>query len=233
MSDGPGTSGTSDDHSEGASGTGWGEGARKDHDDVAPKADTDLAKIRERAKSIIDKYAKKISGDFGTFIEKCKASSALVATGLQQAVRKANQGWADQMTAACTAFTKKKVFQKKREMERTYSRVRRGSGFVRFGQPIKPGKRIKENSLIINAAFYIDRSGSMLGIIDNVFDAAYIMSEQIKKQFGKDKVVDEIAFKMFYFDTSIHEIPWGKRVSAGGDNCDFSEIIDYITKEFK
>ena len=215
------------EHEDGEPGQGWGEGKRRDNP-KGNETDADLAKIREKARAVIDKYSKKIAGDFGTFIEKCKASSALCETGLQETVQRGNTGWSSQMTHACTAFVKKMVYQKNRQYKRTYSRIRRGSGFVNYGEPLKPGKKPKENSLLINVAFYIDRSGSMTGIIDNVFDAAYTMAEGLKKQFGKEKVVDDIAFKMFYFDENIREIPWGKRVNADNGNCDFAEIVDFI-----
>ena len=59
---------------------------------------------------------------------------------------------------------------------------------------------IRKNGMTINAAFYIDRSGSMGSSIENVFDAAYIICESLKKQFKSEKVVDDFVFKIHSFD---------------------------------
>ena len=91
------------------------------------------------------------------------------------------------MNKICKAFVKKKIFQKKRQYEKTYSRVRRGSGFVKFGNPIEPGRKIKEDKMDINVAFYIDKSGSMYNSIDNVFEAVFYIADALKKYFGKEK----------------------------------------------
>ena len=133
------------------------------------------------------------------------------------------------MNSYVNTYVKKKVFQKKREFKKTYSRVKRGSGFIKQGMPIQPGKRIREEKLTINVAFYIDRSGSMDGEpINNVFNSAYTISEALKKSFGKEKVVDEISFKMFAFDMAMHELKWGNRINASGGTMSFDSILEYI-----
>ena len=139
------------------------------------------------------------------------------------------------MNSSINAFVKKKVFQKKREYQSTYSRVKRGSGFVKYGQPIQPGRKIKEEKFTINVAFYIDRSGSMSGSIENVFKALYIIAESLKKQYGKEKVVDDVTFKIYAFDTQMQEIPFGKKAYAGGGTMAFHQLLSYMkdhTKEY-
>jgi len=189
----------------------------------------DLEKLKKKAEETIKRYANKISGDFGEFIAKCKKSLELKESGLGIGTRKGAPSWNQQMNSYVNAYVKKKVFQKKREFKKTYSRVKRGSGFVKQGMPIQPGKRIREEKLTINVAFYIDRSGSMDGEpIKNVFNSAYTISEALKKSFGKEKVVDEISFKMFAFDMSMHELKWGNRINASGGTMSFDSILEYI-----
>lgn len=190
----------------------------------------DLEKITKKATETITKYQNKISGEFGNFIKKCRKSIELNPSGLAINNHKAMSGWNQQMNSYIIAYVKKKVFQKRRVFKKTYSRIKRGSGFVEYGKPIMPGKRLRDEKLTINAAFYVDRSGSMGGSIDNVFKAAYTISEALKKQFSKEKVVDEVTFKMHCFDYNMHEIKWGEKMSANGGTMPFHEILSYIGK---
>ena len=196
------------------------------------ESDQDIKELAKRAKAIIDRYKDKISGDLGAFIAKCKASKAMKDEGLAtKTLGRGAQSWNEKMNGEITAYVKNRVFQKKREMETTYTRVKRGSGVVKFGQPITPGKRIKEQKLIINTAFYIDRSGSMGGSIDNAFDALYIIVESLKKQFGKDKVVEDVTSKIIAFDTEFYEIKFGKRCDALGGTMSLDELINGIREK--
>ena len=211
-----------------------GKHAGKGHKD-ANISDEDLAKIRKQAESIIDKYKSKISGDLGTFVSKCKKSVELKESGLSTNTSKGLSGWNQQMNSSINAFVKKKVFQKKREYQSTYSRIKRGSGFIKYGEAINPGRKIKEEKFTINVAFYIDRSGSMGYSINNVFKALYTIAESLKKQYAKEKVVDDVAFKIYAFDTSMTEIKYGQKTSAGGGTMAFHEILNFIkdhTKEY-
>lgn len=192
------------------------------------ESDVDIEKLKKKANDIIEKYKNKLSGDFGTFISKCKSSVELKKSGLSIKTTKGVASWNESMNQCVNAFVKKKVFQKKRQYETTYTRLKRGSGFVKFGQPIDPGKKIKEEKLTINVAFYIDRSGSMGNSIDNVFDACYIIAESLKKQFSKEKVVDEVSFKVLAFDTDIQEIKFGKKCTAGGGTMSFQDLLKNI-----
>ena len=192
------------------------------------ETEADLKDIKERAKEIIENYKNKISGDFGTFISKCKKSVELNKSGLSTGVNKGISGWNQELNHSCTAFVKKKVFQKKREFKSTYSRVKRGSGFIKYGQPITPGKKIVDKKLTINVAFYIDISGSMSSCIDDVWKASYVIAEGLKKKFKKESVVDEVTFKMYAFDTQMYEVQYGKKKTAGGGTLSFEELIKYI-----
>jgi len=192
------------------------------------ESDVDLQKLKERAEKLIEKYKNKISGDLGSFLKQCQSSAALKETGLVVQTQKGISLWNQQLNGYVKSYVKNKVFQKHREFKRTYQRVKRGTGFVEFGQPLQRGKKLKDDKLIISVAFYVDRSGSMTGTIDQVFDAAYIIAEGLKKQFAKEKVVGDIAFKMFTFDDSIEEIKWGKKVQARGGNMSMHQYLKKI-----
>jgi len=207
------------------SGEGKGQGdGTADHEET----EADLKDIKERAQEIIENYKNKLSGDFGTFISKCKKSVELKKSGLSTGVNNGMSGWNQQLNASCNAFVKKKVFQKKREYKSTYSRTKRGSGFVEYGKPIKPGRKIRENKLTINVAFYIDISGSMGSCIKDVWKASYAIAEGLKKKFKSESVVDEVTFKMHAFDTQMFEVPYGKEKNAGGGTMNFEKILEYI-----
>ena len=192
------------------------------------ESDVDLKKLKERAEKLIEKYKNKISGDLGSFLKQCQSSAALKETGLTVQTQKGISLWNQQLNGYVKSYVKNKVFQKHREFKRTYQRVKRGTGFVEFGQPLQRGKKLKDDKLVISVAFYVDRSGSMCGTIDQVFDAAYIIAEGLKKQFAKEKVVGDIAFKMFTFDDSIEEIKWGKKVQARGGNLSMHQYLKKI-----
>lgn len=210
-----------------ASGSGKGN-SNSSNDTIS---DADLEQIKAKAQNIIEKYKSRIAGDFGKFINKCKSSIKLEKNGLAQKISKGTASWNLEMNSIINKYVKNKVFQKKRQYKKTYSRFKRGAGFVTSGTIINPGKKIKDDKLTINAAFYIDKSGSMGGSIDNVFKACYTICESLKKQFSKEAVVDEVVFKIFAFDMNIKEIPYGKKASADGGTCDFSDIFDYIKNE--
>ena len=199
---------------------------------ISSETDTDLEELRKKAEEKIKEYREKIAGDFGRFIKQCKYSAEGKKNGLSTGVEHGTKGaaWNQKMNRCIMNYVKNKVFKYKRLYKKTYKRVRRGSGPTEAGKPIEKGKIIRNELLTINAAFYIDRSGSMDGNMDNVFDACYIICEALKKQFSKEKVVSKIGFKLHAFDTQMHEIKFGKRVNAGGSNMSFHEILQYIEK---
>ena len=199
------------------------------------ETEEDLKKIRESGKKIIEKYRNKISGVFGNFIKQCTMSVNLKKSGLMtDGTRKgASVAWNQQMNSYIKAYVKNKVFQKQREFKRTYQKVKRGSGFVEYGSPIQRGKKLKNDKLLINVAFYVDRSGSMGSAIDNVFKALYYIAEALKKQFGKEKVVSDVEFKIYAFDTGIQEIAYGKKAQSGGGTMSFDELLKNVGEKTK
>jgi hypothetical protein len=193
----------------------------------------DLGEIKRKAEEIIEKYKNKLSGKLGEFLNKCKSSVKCEKSGLETNTTKGVASWNQQMNTYINAFVKKKVFQKKRQHESTYSRVKRGSGVIKYGDPIKPGRRIREEKMIINAAFYIDRSGSMGPCIENVFSAVFTIAEALQRHFKKEDVVEKCEFKTYAFDTRMREIPFGKTISSDGSTMDFDEILEFIDKNSK
>ena len=208
---------------------GGGKDAGNGHADILETPE-ELQKIKEGWKDLIDEYSKKIAGDFGEFIKKCKSSKNCEKNGLEVNVTKGSSGWNQKMDSYINAYVKKRVYQKKRQYQQTYTRVKRGSGFVEFGKPIKPGQKIKEEKLDISVAFYIDRSGSMGNSIDQVFKACYKISEALKKTFRRESVIDKIDFKLYAFNTSMIEIKYGNKCNAGGNTMGFHEILQFMDK---
>lgn len=188
----------------------------------------DLEEITRNAQKEIEKYKNKISGDFGKFISKCQSSIKLQESGLAVKAPKALNGWNTKLETQVNAFVKQKIYEKKRMFKSTYSRVKRGSGFIRYGQPITPGKKRRDENLTINVAIYIDRSGSMAGCIDDVFKACYIICDALKKNYARDQVVEDITFKIFAFDMEMHPLRYGQKMGADGGTMEFDSLFKYI-----
>ena len=203
------------------------------NDEATDNSIEDINEIRKDAEEIIKKYKNKLTGPLGDFLSKCESSSSLKREGLKVKTSYGNAGWNTQMNKICKAFVKKKIFQKKRQYEKTYSRVRRGSGFVKFGNPIEPGRKIKEDKMDINVAFYIDKSGSMYNSIDNVFEAVFYIADALKKYFGKEKVVNDTIFESYAFDVSLHKLKFGKKMKANGGTMPFNKLLEYINEYSK
>lgn len=191
------------------------------------------AQIKAKAEDIIKKYKEKISGAFGDFVKKCKNSVKCDPNGLANNTRKGKGAWNKQMDVAINAYVKKNLDKKRRQFEQTYKRVKRGSGIVKMGAPIIPGKRIKDDKMPINIAYYIDRSGSMEACIDQVFEAAFKISEALKQRFRKDKLVKSTDFRTFVFNTSMKEIKFGQKTYASGGTMGLDEILNFINKNTK
>ena len=196
--------------------------------------DTDLEELKKRHKDVIEKYRNKISGVFGEFLDKCRSSVTLKASGLGTETKHGKGStWNNKFTSNITSFVKGRVHKARQQYTRSYNRMKRGSGYVGPGGIIQPGKKIKENKLNISTAFYIDHSGSMGSTTENVFDACYSLAEALKKQFGRDSVVDKISFRVFPFNHKIKEIEFGKRIGDSGSTCSFGELINFILKNTK
>ncbi len=226
------TDGNGKDSKAGSKGQGH-EGSSDDNGTSGEMTEEEKAQIKAKAESVIKKYKEKISGVFGDFVKKCKNSVKCDPNGLASNTPKGKGSWNKQMDLAINAYVKKNLDKKRRQFEQTYKRIKRGSGFVKMGAPIIPGKRIKDNKMPINIAYYIDRSGSMGGCIDQVFEAAFKISEALKQRFKKDKFVDSIDFRTFVFNDEMEEIKFGQKRGASGGTMSFDGILDFINKNTK
>ena len=191
------------------------------------------AQIKAKAEGVIKRYKDKITGAFGDFVKKCRNSVKCDPNGLANNTKKGKGAWNKQMDVAINAYVKKNLDKKRRQFEQTYKRVKRGSGIVKMGAPIIPGKRIKDDKMPINIAYYIDRSGSMESSIDKVFEAAFKISEALKQRFRKDKLVKSTDFRTFVFNTHMDEIKFGQTTSASGGTMGLDEILAFINKNTK
>ena len=191
------------------------------------------AQIKAKAESVIKRYKDKITGVFGDFVKKCRNSVKCDPNGLANNTRKGKGAWNKQMDVAINAYVKKNLDKKRRQFEQTYKRVKRGSGIVKMGTPIIPGKRIKDDKMPINIAYYIDRSGSMEACIDDVFKAAFKISEALNQRFRKDKLVKSIDFRTFVFNTRMDEIKFGQKTYASGGTMGLDQILEFINKNTK
>lgn len=215
------------------SGKGQGSGGSGDKDLSGEMTEEQKAQIKAKAEGVIKKFKEKISGAFGDFVKKCKNSVKCDPNGLANNTKKGKGAWNKQMDLAINAYVKKNLDKKRRQFEQTYKRVKRGSGIVKMGAPIIPGKRIKDDKMPINIAYYIDRSGSMSGCIDKVFEAAFKISEALKQRFRKDKLVKNTDFRTFVFNDRMNEIKFGQTAYASGGTMDFDEILKFISKNTK
>ena len=191
------------------------------------------AQIKAKAEGVIKRYKDKITGVFGDFVKKCRNSVKCDPNGLANNTRKGKGAWNKQKDVAKNAYIKKNLDKKRRQFEQTYKRVKRGSGIVKMGTPIIPGKRIKDDKMPINIAYYIDRSGSMEACIDDVFKAAIKISEALNQRFRKDKLVKSIDFRTFVFNTRMDEIKFGQTTYASGGTMGLDQILEFINKNTK
>ena len=221
------------DDGKSSKGRGKGDGKDKGVGDLGEMTEEQKAQIKSKAEGIIKKHKEKITGAFGDFVKKCKNSVKCDPNGLANNTKKGKGAWNKQMDVAVNAYVKKNLDKKRRQFEQTYKRVKRGSGIVKMGAPIIPGKRIKDDKMPINIAYYIDRSGSMNGCINQVFEAAFKISEALKQRFRKDKLVKSTDFRTFVFNDYMKEIKFGQTASAAGCTMGFDEILEFISKNTK
>ena len=210
---------------------GDGQGKGKSGNDDTPPVDIDLSKIRKRAENILNKYKDKIAGSIGQFCGKCKSSKQLRRPNLGINAKQGSATWNSQLNTCVNKYVRQRVASKKRKYEKTYRRVKRGTGYVEFGQPIEPGRRVKQDKMVINAAFYVDRSGSMSARIDNVFTAIFEIADGLTKSFKRESVVEKTEYRTFVFNTEMKEIDWGKKVGANGNTMDFEDILENIVEQ--
>lgn len=216
-----------------SSGGNSGGGSKGQGTNEAEFTPEELAEIKKHGEEIIKRYQGVISGAFGEFIKKCKSSVKCDENGLEAKAERGSTSWNRTMDTAINAFVKKKIFQKKRRYKSTYKKVKRGTGVIKMGSPITPGKKKLEERMDISIAFYIDRSGSMSGCIDDVFKACHTIADALKKRFKREEVIDKQVFKSWAFDMQMHELPWGKTIRADGGTMDFDKILDFINRHTK
>ena len=177
---------------------------------------------------VIKKYGGKISGSFGEFVKKCKDSTTEQKKEGLVVRQRRGAAWNKALDKMMDAYIHQEVIQKHREVESTYSRIKRGTRPVRFGEPINPGVKIKEDKLNITLAFYIDRSGSMSGKIDQVFSLAYQLSDKVLKDYSSESVVGEIGFRYFAFDDNMMPVKKGQKVYDGGGTMPLKQLLEFV-----
>ena len=180
---------------------------------------------------VIREARNKMAGAFGDFVSKCKSSSK--GETMTVKMPNGNASWNKAVDYTMNKIIKIHVQKKKREMQPTYSRVKRGSGFIKMGEPIKPGQKIKEDKLDISFAFYVDRSGSMSNCIDKVFKALWSISDGIFKNYRKEKVVGEIKPIFFAFDYGLHKLKYGQKMDASGGTMSLNQLVDNMKTNTK
>ena len=187
---------------------------------------------RKRIEKILDKYKNTISGPLGEFVQKCKQSKK--NGNLIMPVQKGGAHWDKKLMQTCNVFLKQKMFNLKKQYERTYSRIRRGerafSAEDSGKRILKKGKKVRKDQIGFTMAVYVDVSSSMQGCIDRVFDVAYDVVDTMKKNYGKDKHIDpkQVETKMYVFDTDMREINYGSKCGAYGGTYSFHELLSDI-----
>ena len=180
---------------------------------------------------LIRKYGGKISGAFGEFVRKCKASTTEEKKEGMVVRQRRGAAWHKQLDKMMDSFIQQEVMDKHREFEHTYHRVKRGTRPVQMGDILKKGKRLKDDKLNITLSFFIDRSGSMGDdSVDRCFDLANQLAEKEMKAYRDDKVVGEVGCRFFAFNDFISDVPKGQTLSSSGGTMPLSKLIDYISK---
>lgn len=225
---------TMDDDSEGEfTGKESTKGGKGNNKKPSPESPADIKKLTEKAGKVLEKYSNVISGALGEFCEKCRSAKKLNKGGLQVGATKAAKGWDAKMYDVTMAYVRQNISKKRREFKKSYRRLpRRNSQVAKFGEFILPGKEVKKNALTINAAFYVDNSTSMNcgDRIGNVWKAAYEICESLKRKFSNNKIVDDVTFKMHYFNDYVHEIKYGQKTGTSGCTMEFAELVEQIIK---
>ena len=217
----------------GGKGQGQGEGGNTDANDGYGDQEPTSDYFKKLGDKTIREYSGKITGSFGDFVRKCKVSQTEEKHEGVVVKQRRGLSWNKALDKQMNAFIQQKILSKKREMEPTYHRLRRGTRPVKLGDVIQPGLKVKDDKLNITIAFYIDRSGSMGGKTDKVFSLAYQLSDNIRKDYSSDKVVGEVGFRYFAFDNQMSEIKKGQTVSARGGTMSLHELLEYVEKQSK
>jgi hypothetical protein len=194
----------------------------------------DLDEIRNRANNILKKHQSRLTGAIGEFISKIKDAKQMKMPKSKMGIdaKNGNGSWNAELEAVVKSFVKSQIAHKKRILQNSYKRVKRGTGPIEFSPNkinlLEPGRIPKKNKMAINVAFYIDRSYSMNDCIDDVFTACYDICEELRKKFSKEALVENIDYRIFAFNKYMTEIKFGDKVNAAGGTMDFDEIIDFM-----
>lgn len=209
-------------------------GSGQGKEDIDTGDQTYDSSVRDFVNDIVDKYKNSISGVLGKFTEQCRQSVACNKKGIKVQAQRAGTGWDKKLKSKITAYVKEKIFNKQRMFKKSFSRPNRRQGIVKFdGSPLNPGKKKVEQLLLVDLAFYIDKSGSMGNNIENVFDAYENIAMAVTKLCKGNAVVKDINYRTFIFDTQIKEIKFGTRSHSGGNTCKFEDLLTYISKHTK
>lgn len=191
----------------------------------------DPNEISKKSEETIRRYANKISGVFGEFVAKCKSSWKAEESGLATNIDKGTKGFNQKVAQIVRGFVSGRVNKFKRQFVRTYHRVKRGTGPIEFGKPLQKGKEIIKKTMPIKVGLYVDVSGSMSGVLDDVVNALYTICESLKSIWGRDKVIDEISFKIFTFSDTFKEVKYGGHPKPEGGTPTFEEISNYVLEQ--
>lgn len=200
--------------------------------------DNNDEETNKMAQENLDNHKKRLDGTVGEFVSKIKdgfreIEKARDGKGYKTfAKAQGRSKWDIDFKTIVDAFIKNKIARKKREMEDTYSRPNRRSGYVKYGEPIRKGSKPKEDKLNISMTFYIDKSGSMAGEdLENAVTLAYGLSDAVEKKHKHEKkVIDKFDFKFFTFNENIQKINKNQKVYSTGGNMSFEELLDVIKK---
>lgn len=207
------------------------KGGKGNNRKPSPESPADIAKITAKATKVLEKWGNKVSGDLGEFLNKCRSAKKLNKGGMQIGAEHAQKGWEEKMYQYTTNFVKKNINAHRRQFKKSYRRIDRRSGKLpKFDEFMRPGKEVKKNSLLVNAAFYVDNSGSMDygDRIGSVWTATYEICEALKKKFSHNNVVSGVGFKIHYFNDYVHEIDYGKKTGTSGCTLPFEDLLEQI-----
>ena len=193
-------------------------------------SEANLEELKKKFEKTIEKYKNTITGALGEFISRCKSSLEMNKSGLEQKVKKGTNGWNKQMDKVINQYIRKKVFQMNRQKKKVWNRPHRREDYIKNGQPIMAGKKVKDETMIMKLSFYVDRSGSMGSALNTALDACYTMCEGIARKYKREKTISETAFDIFAFDDYIHPIKFGKKISLGGGTMDMDQLCKEIEK---
>ena len=187
-------------------------------------------------KDILRKYSNHIGGDLEDLLKRMQSSARCEKDGIKVKVERGHSDWNKEMTKSVNAYIKQVIWKRKQELKKSYSRPNRRQGVVNFGQPIQPGKTPKKETFTISTAYYVDRSGSMSGCIDEVWSAAYGIAKDLQRYYSKEAIVDEVVAKFYAWNYHFKELKYGQKVNADDGTMPLHKLctdgIEQFTDDF-